>query len=86
MAVRIRMNLIGKKNSPFYRIGAYESRCPRNGKCLEMLGWYDPRNQQADKQLHVDIQRAEYWISVGALPTHKTGLLLKKAGVRVNKK
>ncbi|NUM35056.1 MAG: 30S ribosomal protein S16 [Candidatus Brocadiae bacterium] len=85
MAVRIRMNLIGKKNSPFYRIGAYESRCPRNGKCLEILGWYDPKNQKTDKQLHVNIQRAEYWISVGALPTHKTGLLLKKAGVRMSK-
>lgn len=81
MSVRIRMSRIGKRNSPFYRIGAYETHCPRNGKCLENLGWYDPKNEKVDKQLHVNVERVKHWISVGALPTPKTGSVLKRAGV-----
>lgn len=85
MAVRIRLTKIGRTHSPFYRIGAYDSRAPRNGKCLEYLGWYNPCSHEEDNQLRVKLERVQHWLSVGALPTHKTGILLKKAGIVLNK-
>ncbi|HNZ65852.1 MAG: 30S ribosomal protein S16 [Planctomycetes bacterium] len=85
MAVRIRMTRLGRCNRPFYRIGAYDSRSPRDGRCLENLGWYNPVEQNVDQQLKVDIQRTEHWLSVGALPTPKVAYLLKKAGIKLHK-
>ncbi len=85
MAVRIRLTRIGRKDAPFYRIGAYDSRAPRNGKCLEFLGWYNPCCSVEDDQLRVKLERVQHWLSVGALPTHKTGILLKKAGIVLHK-
>ena len=84
MAVRIRMTRVGRKHRPFYRIGAYDSRTPRNGKCIDKLGWYDPL-LDAEKQFVIDIERANHWLSVGAQPTPKTAILLKKAGISLNK-
>lgn len=84
MAVRIRMSRIGRTNRPYYRIGAYDSRTPRNGKCLEKLGWYDPLAPEG-KDLCVNLERTQHWMSVGALPTPKAAKLLKKAGVNKKK-
>lgn len=81
MAVRIRMSRIGRKNRPFFRIGIYESRTRRNGICLENLGWYDPIAEIPEKQLSINLERINYWRSVGALPTPKVAALLKRAGV-----
>jgi small subunit ribosomal protein S16 len=85
MAVRIRMTRLGRTNRPFYRIGTYDARSPRDGRCLENLGWYNPIANNVDDQLKLNIQRVEHWISVGALPTPKVYFLLKKAGVRLHK-
>lgn len=85
MAVRIRMTRLGRTNSPFYRIGTYDARSPRDGRCLENLGWYNPIANNVDAQLKLNIQRVEHWLSVGALPTPKVAFLLKKAGVRLHK-
>jgi small subunit ribosomal protein S16 len=78
--VRIRMNRMGRKNHPFYRIGVYNSLTRRDGKCIENLGWYDPFATTPEKQLSIRLDRAAYWLSVGAQPSPKTGVLLKKAG------
>jgi len=85
MAVRIRMTRMGRKDHPFYRIGAYDSRTPRDGRAIESLGWYDPFKEKPEEQLRVNIERVEYWISVGAQPTLKTKPLLKKAGITLHK-
>ncbi len=81
MAVRIRLSRIGRKNRPFYRLGAFDSRAPRNGKCIELLGWYDPLRENAEDQLKVNLERSAHWLSMGAEPTPKTAILLKRAGV-----
>lgn len=82
MAVRIRLTRLGRTNHAFFRIGVYDSKTARDGKCLENLGWYDPHGKTPEKTLSIDLARTAYWMSVGALPTPKTATLLKKAGVK----
>lgn len=82
MAVRIRLSRFGRKDRAFYRIGAFDSRSPRDGRTLEYLGWYDPLRENVEDQLKVNLERIEYWLSVGAQATPKTASLLKKAGVK----
>ena len=85
MAVRIRINRVGRRNSPFYRVGVYDSRSPRNGKCLENLGTYDAHEAE-DKKVNLNVERLKYWMSVGALPTPKAAALIKKAKISVGEK
>lgn len=80
--VRIRMSRIGRKNTPFYRIGAYDSHSARNSTCLERLGWYNPKAAKPEQQLQMNLARVEYWLSVGAQPTPKMVSVLKHAGVK----
>jgi small subunit ribosomal protein S16 len=63
MAVKIRLQRIGKKNAPFARIVALDSRKKRDGACLEYLGTYDMLNS---KLVHFHEDRINYWLSVGA--------------------
>lgn len=80
MAVRIRMKKLGRRHRPFYRICAMDARTPRDGRVLEELGTYDPMIADADARAVLNGQRIEYWLSVGALPTEKVGVLIKKYG------
>ncbi len=80
--VRIRMSRIGRKNTPFYRIGAYDSHSARNSNCLENLGWYNPKATKPEQQLQMKLARVEYWLSVGAQPTPKMVSVLKHAGIK----
>ncbi len=80
MAVRIRLKKLGKKKRPFYRIVVCDSRVPRDGKVLEEVGHYDPMVADTDARVVVNRERVDYWLSVGALPTEKTGVLIKKYG------
>jgi len=66
MAVKIRIARAGRKNAPYYRIVAADSRCKRDGKFIEHLGTYNPLNHQV---LKYDLERIEYWLSQGAQPT-----------------
>jgi small subunit ribosomal protein S16 len=66
MAVRIRLSRIGKKNAPFYKIVAVDSRKKRDGECLEELGTYDGLKGTL-VNYHAD--RIQYWVSQGAIPT-----------------
>jgi small subunit ribosomal protein S16 len=79
MAVRIRLRRGGRKKSPFYRLVVADSKSPRDGKFLEIIGQYAPR--QSEKALHVDVDRALYWLEVGAQPSDTARSLLRKAGV-----
>lgn len=80
MAVRIRMKRMGRAHRPFYRICAMDSRCPRDGKAIEELGYYDPMVKDTDARAILNGERIAHWISVGALPTEKVAVLIKKYG------
>lgn len=80
MAVRIRMKRMGRKHRPFFRICAMDSRRPRDGKVIEELGYYDPMVPETDARAVLNGERIEYWLSVGAQPTEKVKVLIKKYG------
>jgi small subunit ribosomal protein S16 len=77
MAVSIRLRREGTKNTPFYRIAVADSRSPRDGRFIELLGHYDPK--QAGQNFTLDLPRAEYWIKNGARPSDTVLSLIKKA-------
>lgn len=77
VAVHLRLFRVGKAKAPHYRLVAADSRAPRDGKFLEILGHYDPRAQDG---LVVKAERARYWMSKGARPTDTVRDLLLKAG------
>lgn len=80
MAVRIRMKMMGRKHRPFFRICAIDSRQPRDGRVIEELGTYDPTVPDTDARALLRTDRIEYWLSVGALPSEKVAVLIKKYG------
>jgi small subunit ribosomal protein S16 len=79
MAVRIRLARMGAKKKPFYRLVAANSEAPRDGKFLEILGYYDPMKDPAVIRIHED--KVKYWIEKGALLSESAGALLKKQGL-----
>ena len=79
MAVVLRMTRRGAKKKPFYRIVAADSRSPRDGRFLEMLGTYDPL--KSENNIKVDADKITSWIKKGARPSQTVASLLKKAGV-----
>ena len=80
VAVRIRMKKMGRRHRPFYRICAMDGRVPRDGRVLEQLGTYDPMIPETDARAQLNSERIKYWISVGALPSDKVQILIKKYG------
>ena len=80
MAVKIRMKMMGRKHRPFYRICAVDSRNPRDGRVIEELGTYDPMVKDTDARVTLKAERVNYWLGVGAKPTEKVGVLIKKYG------
>ncbi len=80
VAVRIRMKKMGRAHRPFYRICAMDKRTPRDGKVLEELGTYDPMVTDTDARVRLNNERVDYWIGVGAQPSEKVAILIKKYG------
>jgi small subunit ribosomal protein S16 len=80
VAVRIRMKQMGRKHRPFYRICAMDIRAPRNGRVLEQLGTYDPLIPETDARAILNKERIKYWLGMGALPSDKVKVLIKKYG------
>jgi len=78
--VRIRLRRIGRKNAPVYRIVVADSQSPRDGRFIEIIGQYSPR-QVAEQSLSVNTERANYWLDVGAQPSDTVRSLLRRAGV-----
>jgi len=76
MAVSIRLRREGSKNRPYYRIVVADSRGPRDGKFIEILGTYDPKLTGQNSSFSVE--RAEYWMSKGARPSDTVRSLIKK--------
>ena len=81
--VKIRLRRVGRKNAPFYRILVADSQSPRDGKFIEIIGQYAPR--QSEGSLNVDEVRANYWLDQGAQPTDTVRSLLRRAGVLKNR-
>ena len=77
--VKIRLRRMGAKKNPYYRIVVADSRSPRDGRCIEEIGSYDPLTNPATIQ--VDAEKVQTWIKNGAQPTDTVRGLLKKAGV-----
>ena len=80
MAVRIRMKKMGRRHRPFFRICAMDGRSPRDGRVIEELGHYDPMVRNVDARAVLKADRIDYWLSVGAQPSDKVGVLIKKYG------
>ncbi|MEN0019798.1 MAG: 30S ribosomal protein S16 [Planctomycetota bacterium] len=79
--VRIRMQRLGRRNRPFYRINAIDKRRARDGKVIENLGWYNPVETDPDKQVSLKEDRIRYWLSVGAQPSDTVRDFLAKADI-----
>ena len=77
--VKIRLRRMGAKKAPFYRVVVADSRSPRDGRFIEEIGTYDPRQEPA--AINIDVERAQAWIKTGAQPTDTVRDLLKKAGL-----
>ena len=83
--VRIRLRRVGRKNAPVYRIVVAESDSPRDGRFIEVIGQYAPREAAADGsgtgRLAILTDRANHWLDVGAQPSDTVRSLLRRAGV-----
>ena len=77
--VKIRLRRMGAKKAPYYRIVVADSRSPRDGRCIEEIGSYNPLTSPAT--ITVDAEKAQQWIKNGAQPTDTVKALLKKANV-----
>ena len=80
MAVRIRLKKLGRRHRPFFRLCAMDVRSPRDGRVLEELGTYDPLVKETDARAILNGERIAYWLSVGAQPSEKAAVLIKKYG------
>ena len=80
MAVRIRLKKMGRAHRPFYRVCAFDHHTPRDGRALEELGTYDTSIHNTDARAILNAERIDYWLSVGAQPTEKVAVLIKKYG------
>lgn len=80
MSVKIRMKKMGRKHRPFFRICAVDSRNPRDGRVLEELGTYDPMVPDTDARALLKPERISYWLGVGAQPSDRVRVLIKKYG------
>ena len=78
MTVRIRMKKFGRKHRPFFRIVAVDVRSPRDGRVLEELGAYDPLVPETAARVTLKNDRILYWLSVGAQPSDKVAVMIKK--------
>ena len=82
MALRIRMARGGTKKRPYYRIVIADSRAPRDGRFIEKIGHFNPLlPKDSEQRVGVDLERAKYWLGVGATPTDRVGRFLGNAGI-----
>ena len=77
--VKIRLRRMGAKKAPYYRVVVADARSPRDGRCIEEIGTYNPLTNPAT--VSVDVEKAQAWIKNGAQPTDTVRDLLKNAGV-----
>ncbi len=83
MAVKLRLRRMGKKRQPIYKIVAVDARAPRDGKFIEAVGSYNPKT--SPHTVDVNVERALYWLNVGAQPTDTVRSLLRQTGVTLKR-
>lgn len=76
--VRIRLRRVGSKRQPSYRVVVADSRSPRDGRYIEVIGFYNPRTEPAT--MNIDESRALYWLSVGANPSETVEYIFNTIG------
>ncbi|WP_231617704.1 30S ribosomal protein S16 [Novipirellula aureliae] len=74
------MKKLGRSHRPFFRVCAMDQRSPRDGRVIEELGYYDPMCPETDARVSLKSDRIDHWISVGAQPSDKVAVLIKKYG------
>jgi small subunit ribosomal protein S16 len=79
MAVKIRLKRMGAKKAPFYRIVVADSRCPRDGRFIEELGYYNPTTDPVTVKF--DEEKVKTWIKNGAQPSDTVKKLINKGGI-----
>ena len=79
MAVKIRLRRMGQKKAPFYRVVVSDSRSPRDGKCIEEIGTYNPNTDPATYKVNEEL--AKKWLNNGAQPTDRVAKIFKLAGI-----
>ena len=79
MAVKIRLRRMGQKKPPYYRIIVADSRSPRDGRCIEEIGTYDPNTEPSTYK--VDEEAAKKWLANGAQPTDVVARIFKETGI-----
>ena len=79
MAVKLRLTRVGSKKNPIYRVVAADSRAPRDGRFLEIVGRYNPQTDPSTIEL--DEAKVKAWLSKGALPTEAVARMLKIKGI-----
>jgi small subunit ribosomal protein S16 len=82
MSVKIRMSRHGRRHRPFFRINVIDTHTPRDGRIIEKLGYYDPLEKNAEKELVLDIERAKYWLDKGAIPSDSVSEILTRKGIK----
>jgi len=77
MSVAIRLKREGARNHPYYKIVVADKRSPRDGKFIEIIGTYDPKKE--GENFKIELDRANYWVGVGAQPSQTVGSIINKA-------
>lgn len=78
MALKIRLRQQGRNNRATYRLVVTDSRSPRDGKYVEMIGWYNPFEQELERAIFVKPDRVQHWIGVGAQMSEKAETVIAK--------
>ncbi len=79
--VRLRMQRHGRRNRPFFRIAAIDSRTRRDGVVIEQLGWYDPYVKDPAKAVQLNVDRVQHWLKNGAQPSDTVKDFLARRGI-----
>jgi small subunit ribosomal protein S16 len=83
MALKIRLRQQGRKNQQTYRLVLCDSRSPRDGKYIETLGWYNPRESEPEKNLNIQGDRIEHWLNHGAILSERAESLVRRGAPAV---
>lgn len=79
MSVKIRLKRLGAKKAPFYRVVVADSRCPRDGKFIDEIGYYNPTTEPLT--VKIDAEKATSWLNKGAQPSETVKRLFTKVGI-----
>jgi small subunit ribosomal protein S16 len=80
LVVKLRLKRFGRLNHPTYRVCAVDAQKPRDGRVIETLGYYLPKEKRKEEQAKLDNERVAYWLSVGAQPSETVASLIRRAG------